>query len=101
VFVTTLPANANDHTPPTSPANVTAENTGGFHIVRWDASTDDIAAQQFIRYDIYVNGQLQRVVVGGTSAEVELYLNETSTITVIAVDTADNESQPTSIVVVT
>jgi hypothetical protein len=40
-------------------------------------------------------------VVGGTSAEVELYLNETSTITVIAVDTADNESQPTSIVVVT
>jgi hypothetical protein len=69
--------------------------------VRWDASTDDIAAQQFIRYDIYVNGQLQRVVVGGTSAEVELYLNETSTITVIAVDTADNESQPTSIVVVT
>jgi secreted PhoX family phosphatase len=101
VFVTTLPANANDHTPPTSPANVTAENTGGFHIVRWDTSTDDIAAQQFIRYDIYVNGQLQRVVVGGTSAEVELYLNETSTITVIAVDTADNESQPTSIVVVT
>jgi chitodextrinase len=101
VFVTTLPANANDHTPPTSPANVTAENTGGFHIVRWDASTDDIAAQQFIRYDIYVDGQLQRVVVGGTSAEVELYLNETSTITVIAVDTADNESQPTSIVVVT
>jgi hypothetical protein len=101
VFVTTLPANANDHTPPTSPANVTAENTGGFHIVRWDASTDDLAAQQFIRYDIYVNGQLQRVVVGGTTAEVELYLNETSTITVIAVDTADNESQPASIVVVT
>jgi hypothetical protein len=69
--------------------------------VRWDASTDDLAAQQFIRYDIYVNGQLQRVVVGGTTAEVELYLNETSTITVIAVDTADNESQPASIVVVT
>jgi chitodextrinase len=101
VFVTTLPANPNDHSAPTAPANVTAENTGGFHMVRWDASADDFAAQQFIRYDIYVNGQLQRVVVGATSAEVELYLDETSTITVIAVDTADNESQPTSIVVVT
>ena len=100
VFVTTLPANPNDHTPPTSPANVTAENTGGFHMVQWEPSTDDFAAQQFIRYDLYVNGQLQTVVVGGTSGEVELYLNETSTITVIAVDTADNESQPTSIIVV-
>jgi hypothetical protein len=39
-------------------------------------------------------------VVGTTSAEVELYLNETSTITVVAVDTADRESTPASIVVV-
>jgi hypothetical protein len=68
--------------------------------VRWEPSTDDFAPQQFIRYDLYVNGLLQTVVVGGTSGEVELYLNETSTITVIAVDTADNESQPTSIIVV-
>jgi chitodextrinase len=100
VFVTTLPANPNDVTPPTAPANVTVEDTGGFHLVRWEPSTDDFAPQQFIRYDLYVNGLLQTVVVGGTSGEVELYLNETSTITVIAVDTADNESQPTSIIVV-
>lgn len=100
VFVTTLGSNPNDHTPPTSPANVTAENTGGFHIVRWQPSSDDFAAQQFIRYDIYVNDQLQRVVVGDTSAEVDLYLNETSTIAVVAVDTADNEAQPVSIIVV-
>lgn len=68
-------------------------------MVRWEPSTDDFAVQPFIRYDLYVNGQLQRVVVGDTSGEVELYLNETSTITVIAVDTADNESPPTAIVV--
>jgi chitodextrinase len=100
VFVTTDPIDPNDQTPPTQPANVTAENTGGFHLVTWEASTDDLAAQQFIRYDLYVNGVLQTVVVGTTSAEVELYLNETSTITVIAVDTADRESAPASIVVV-
>jgi chitodextrinase len=100
VFATTDPIDPNDQTPPTQPANVTAENTGGFHLVTWEASTDDLAPQQFIRYDIYVNDLLQTVVVGTTSAEVELYLNETSTITVIAVDTADNESEPGSITVI-
>jgi hypothetical protein len=67
--------------------------------VRWDPSTDDLGPQQFIRYDVYVNGQLQAVVVGTTSAEVELVRGETSVITVIAVDTADNASAPTSITV--
>ena len=100
VFVTTDPIDPNDQTPPTQPATVTAENTGGFHLVTWEASTDDLAPQQFIRYDLYVNDLLQTVVVGTTSAEVELYLNETSTITVIAVDTADRESTPASIIVV-
>ena len=99
VFATTDSIDPNDQTPPTQPANVTAENTGGFHLVTWEASTDDMAPQQFIRYDLYVNELLQTVVVGTTSAEVELYLNETSTITVIAVDTADRESTPASIVV--
>ena len=100
VFVTTDSIDPNDQTPPTQPATVTAENNGGFHLVTWEASTDDLAPQHFIRYDLYVNGLLQTVVVGTTSAEVELYLNETSTITVVAVDTADRESTPASIVVV-
>jgi hypothetical protein len=100
VFVTTPrypPTTA--HRPP-APANVTAEGIGGFHLVRWEPSTDDVAAAQFIPYDLYVNDQLRTVVVGGTSGEVELYLNETSTITVIAVDTADNPSPPTTSTVV-
>jgi chitinase len=100
VSVTTDTIDPNDQTPPTQPANVAAEDTGGFHLVTWEASTDDLSPQQFIRYDVYVNDLLQTVVVGTTSAEVELYLNETSTITVIAVDTADRESTPASIVVV-
>jgi chitinase len=100
LFVTTAAANPDDQTPPAPPANITAENTGGFHLVRWNPSTDDFASQAFIRYDVYVNGELRAVVVGSTSAEVELYLGETSTITVIAVDTADNESEPGSITVI-
>ena len=99
-FVTTDPVDPNDVTPPAQPSNLTVEFTGGFHLVRWDASTDDLAPQRFIRYDVYVNGQLQRVVVGTNEAEVELYMGETTTISVIAVDTADNESAPGTITLV-
>src|SRR5687768_11657580 len=93
VFVTTDPADPNDHTPPTPPANVTAETDGGHIVVRWDPSTDDLASPTFIRYDVYVNGELRAVVVGKASAEVEgdFGLNN---ISVVAVDTADNESAP-------
>jgi chitodextrinase len=93
VFVTTDPVDANDHTPPTQPLNVTAENNGGHIIVRWDASTDGIAPQPLIRYDVYVNGELRAVVFGTVTAEVEgdFGLNN---IAVVAVDTADNESLP-------
>jgi chitodextrinase len=99
-FVTTQPANPNDQAAPTSPANLSAEHTGGFHLIRWEPSTDALAAQRFIRYDVYVDGQLARVVVGDTSAEVELLSGATSTVSVIAVDTADNESPTASITVV-
>jgi chitodextrinase len=91
-FVTTDPADPNDVTPPTEPLNVTAENFGHL-FVTWEPSTDDLAPQSLIRYDVYLNGELRAVVVGKTEAEVEgdFGVND---IEVIAVDTADNESSP-------
>lgn len=100
LLVTTAPADPDDVAPPTTPANITTEDIGGFHIVRWDPSTDDRASSSFIRYEVHVNGELRAVVVGATSAEVELYFGETSVITVIAVDTAGNDSEPGSITVI-
>jgi len=97
--VTTDPADPNDHTPPTQPTNVTAENDGGHLIVRWAPSTDDLAPQSLIRYDVYVNGELRAVVVGQTTAQVEIDYGVNSNIAVIAVDTADNESAPGTITV--
>ena len=99
VFVTTNPADPNDHTPPTPPANVTAESDGAFLNVSWDASTDDVAPQAFIRYDVFVNDVLSAVVVGATTAQVDADYG-TVTISVVAVDTADNESEPGTITVV-
>jgi hypothetical protein len=96
LVVTTAPADPNDHTPPTPPANVTAPSIGGFLLVSWSASTDDVAPPSLIRYDIYVDGQLRRVVVGETSAEVDFYFEEQN-VTVIAVDTADNQSEPVTV----
>ena len=94
VFVTTDPADPNDHTPPTPPANLTAVNDGAFVNVNWDPSTDDLAPQSFIRYDVYVNGELRAVVVGGTTAQFDSDYGVTNNISIIAVDTADNESAP-------
>ncbi len=94
VVETTDPADPNDHTPPTEPMDVTAENDGALIIVRWDPSTDDLGPQSLIRYDVYVNGELRAVVVGQTTAEVESDYGVTNDIAVIAVDTADNESAP-------
>lgn len=99
VVVTTDPGDPNDHTPPTQPMNITAENDGGHLIVRWDPSTDDLAPQSLIRYDVYVNGELRAVVVGQTTAQVEIDYGVNSNIAVIAVDTADNESAPGTITV--
>jgi hypothetical protein len=94
VLVTTDPADPNDHTPPTQPMNVTAQDDGGFLVVDWDPSTDDLAPQSLIRYDVYVDGELRAVVVGQTIApEVDSLFGD-SEIAVIAVDTADNESLP-------
>jgi chitodextrinase len=99
VVVTTRPADPNDRTPPTAPSNLTVENTGGFLLVGWDRSSDDVAPQSLIRYDVYVHGELRAVVVGHTSAEIEVDLGVTGTIAIIAVDTAGNESAPGTITV--
>ena len=92
IVVTTDPADPNDHTPPTQPV-VSAAADGGHIIVSWNPSTDDLTPQTFIRYDVYVNGELRAVVIGNTSAEVEGEFG-VNTISVIAVDAADNESPP-------
>jgi chitodextrinase len=94
VLVTTDPADPNDHTPPTQPMNVTAQENGGFLVVDWEPSTDELTPQSLIRYDVYVNGELRAVVVGQTIApEVDSNFGDHD-VAVIAVDAADNESLP-------
>jgi chitodextrinase len=64
VSVTTLPPNPNDHTPPSTPANLSAYSFGDGSTemqIQWAQSTDDLDAQANIRYDVYVNGSFEDV----------------------------------------
>lgn len=96
VVVTTAPA-PDDHVPPTSPTDITAESDGAHLILRWTPSTDDVAPQAFIRYDVRVNGELRAVVIGQATAQIEIEYGVTNDIEIVAVDTADNESAPGTI----
>jgi chitodextrinase len=98
VVVTTAPA-PDDHTPPTQPTNITAESDGAHLILRWTPSTDDVAPQSLIRYDVYVNGELRAVVIGQATAQIEIEYGVNNDIAIVAVDTADNESAPGTITV--
>jgi hypothetical protein len=95
VSVTTLPANPNDTTPPTVPANVSAYGFGDLEMsLSWTQSTDDFDAQANIRYDVYVNGRFEDVVFGSGGPRV-IYgtgFGE-NLIEVFATDTAGNTSE--------
>jgi hypothetical protein len=96
VTVTTLPPNPNDHTPPSTPANLSAYSLDGATEmqIQWSQSTDDFDAQPNIRYDVYVNGVFQDVLFGSGGPIPEYGVFGENTIEVIATDTAGNASPP-------
>jgi chitodextrinase len=93
LVVTTEPTNPNDITGPTTPENLRASDAYDGEInVRWDLSTDDLDPQWIIRYDVYLNGVLSDITVGRRRSI--LYGNNgLNTVSVIAIDTAGNESE--------
>jgi hypothetical protein len=96
VSVTTLPPNPNDHTPPSTPTNLSAYSIDGATEmqIQWSQSTDDFDAQRNIRYDVYVNGVFEDVLFGSGGPIPEYGVLGENTIEVIATDTAGNASPP-------
>jgi hypothetical protein len=101
VSVTTLPPNPNDHTPPTTPPNLSAYSVDGATEmqIQWSQSTDDFDAQPNIRYDVYVNGVFQDVLFGSGGPIPEYGVLGENTIEVIATDTAGNASPPATVTI--
>jgi hypothetical protein len=102
VSVTTLPPNPNDHTPPSTPTNLTAYSLDGATEmqIQWSQSTDDFDAQPNIRYDVYVNGVFQDVLFGSGGPIPEYGVFGENTIEVIATDTAGNASPPATTILI-
>ena len=96
--VTTEPINPDDITPPTTPAPVHADHYEGDREVNlsWTPSIDDFDAPSVIRYDVYVNGVLEDIRIGTTHSLVYGVFG-VNTITVVAIDTAGNESAAATI----
>jgi hypothetical protein len=96
--VITEPINPNDTTPPTMPANLRQQHWAGDPEIylSWDKSTDDLDPQSIIRYNTYVNGVLDDIKVGTNRTSVYV-VEGFNTITVVAVDTAGNESAEATI----
>jgi hypothetical protein len=93
VTLTTLPANPDDTTPPTVPANLFADSFGDLEMwLSWTQSTDDFDAQANIRYDVFVNGRLEDWVFGSGGPRVIYGDFGDNLIEVFATDTAGNRS---------
>jgi hypothetical protein len=93
----TLPANPNDTTPPTTPANLYATGTGDGSTethISWTQSTDDFDGQSNIRYDVYVNGVFQEALFGSGGESIVYSEFGENLIEVTATDTAGNTSAP-------
>jgi hypothetical protein len=63
----------------------------------WDKSTDDVDPQDFIRYDVYVNGVFDHSLMGYNQTVVYGNPESENTFQVIAVDSAGNESAPATL----
>ena len=99
VSVTTEAADGTDTTPPTPVTNVIPflQEVDGETWLLWTESTDDVTPQFAIRYDIYLNGAFSHSIVGFNRMieyGVPLSFN---TWTIIAVDSAGNESAPVTV----
>jgi chitodextrinase len=90
-----------DTTPPSAPTGVTASTitTSGMTI-RWTASTDDSGT--VVMYQVYTNGTAATNTFGSTSATLSSLTPNTSyTITVTALDAANNVSSPSTAITAT
>jgi chitodextrinase len=99
VTVTTPQPDPNDHTPPSTPTNLGESHFGDAEFwLSWTESTDNVTQQDFIRYDVYVNGELSDIQVGSGARSINYgNFGESNTVEVIAVDEAGNESAPATL----
>jgi chitodextrinase len=102
VTATTTAADANDTTPPTTPANLTTNGMvfqDGETWLFWTASSDNNTPASRLVYRVIVNGVVDHTLTGTTRTILYVPVGRTSRIDVVAVDEAGNQSAPATIFV--
>jgi hypothetical protein len=101
--VTTPAADPNDHEPPTMPPGFSGGIIDGATeaMVCWGNSTDNVTAQEHIRYELYLNGQFDSATIDPYPHQFSMYLTSgiVNTIEVYAVDEAGNRSLPATMTI--
>ena len=99
--ITILESSTGDSTPPSTPANLSANVFGdGETWLSWSASSDNATPTGLLVYEVYLNGRFDQPIGGGYT-EAILYADQgvVNTIEVLAVDGAGNKSAPASVTV--
>jgi hypothetical protein len=99
--ISVLESSTGDTTPPSMPADLSANVFGdGETWLSWGASTDNATPTGLIVYEVYLNGQFDQGIGGGyTQAILYARLGVLNTIEVVAVDGAGNRSAPARVTV--
>ncbi len=101
--VTTPPADPNDHEPPTMPPGLWGGIIDGANeaMVSFGNSTDNVTAQEHIRYYLYLNGVFDGATIFPYRLQFSMYLTVgiVNTIEVYAVDEAGNRSSPATMTI--
>ena len=95
---TTDPIDTSDVEPPTTPApfDVWHYPFDRELFLSWTQSTDNVDARQAIRYEIYINGDPAENIIG-TGSTISYGDFGPNIISIIAIDSAGNESAPVTI----
>ena len=101
--VTTPAADATDREPPTMPPGFSGGIIDGATeaMVTFGDSSDNVTAQDHIRYEVYLNGRFNGATIAPYRHQFTVYLTlgALNTIEVFAVDQAGNRSAPASMTI--
>lgn len=97
---TTDPVDPSDVQPPTTPAGLDVFHYPGDRELNlfWGQSTDNVDAQQAIRYEVHINGVLADLVIG-TGFSISYGEFGSNLVSVKAIDSAGNESASVTVIV--
>jgi hypothetical protein len=99
VTVTTPGFSSVDNVPPSTPGQIFPDVFDNEISLRWLASSDNHDPPELIAYEVWLNGELVDVAVGGATTAVVYGVNGLNLVSIVAVDSSGNTSAAISVTV--